>query len=237
MTEKNSIVWITGASSGIGKAIACEFVNNNIQVAASARSRESLERLKKELDKGEKDIELFPMDVRLKEEVIGAYQKLSKEYEVDCLINNAGSTSFKLAEENTLEEIDEIVTTNLLGSLYTIKAVLPQMIERKKGTIINIISVAAETVLKKSSVYAASKAGLLAYAKALREEVREHNIRVINIIPGATRSPIWPNFALEKYGDRMMSPAELAGLIHHVYNIKSNLVTEEITIRPIKGDL
>jgi short-subunit dehydrogenase len=111
------------------------------------------------------------------------------------------------------------------------------MIEQKQGTIINILSVAAETVLTKSSIYAASKAGLQAYTKVLREELRENNIRIINVLPGATRTPIWPNSALEKYGERMMSPAELAKFIYQVYSINSNLVPEEITIRPIKGDL
>ncbi|MDZ7766878.1 MAG: SDR family NAD(P)-dependent oxidoreductase [Melioribacteraceae bacterium] len=237
MNKNDSFIWITGASSGIGKALALEFAAHQLPVAASARKKESLQRVKKEVDQQKGRIELLPLDVTNYEEVESAVKKLTAEDSINCLINNAGATSFKLAKDNSIEEIKEIIDTNLYGSINTIKAVLPHMIERKKGTIINIITVAAEKVLTKSSVYAASKAGLRAYAKVLREEVREHNIRVINVLPGATRTPIWPNSALEKFGERMMSPTELAKLIYNVYSINSNLVAEEIQVRPIKGDL
>ena len=88
---------------------------------------------------------------------------------------------------------------NLLGSIYTTKAVLPEMIKRKSGTIINILSVAAKTVFTNSSIYTASKSGLEAFGKVLREEVREYNIRVINIFPGATATEIWSKEALDKF--------------------------------------
>lgn len=237
MADSNNIIWITGASSGIGKALALEFASNKKMIAASARSKDALKRLKKEVTDSKGNIEIFPLDVTDFEQVSSIVEQISGEYKISCLINNAGATTFKLAAENSIEEIKEVLDTNLYGAIYTIKSVLPKMIEQKHGTIINILSVAAETVLTKSSIYAASKAGLLAYSKVLREELRESNIRIINVLPGATRTPIWPNSALEKYGERMMSPAELAKLVYHVYSINSNLVPEEITIRPIKGDL
>ena len=237
MTASNSIVWITGASSGIGKALTTEFALNNRLVAASARSKDALKRLKKELNDSKKELEIFPLDITNYNQVQDTADKISADYKIDCLINNAGATTFKLAAENTIEEIKEVIDTNLYGSIYAIKSILPKMIEQKQGTIINIISVAAETVLTKSSIYAASKAGLQAYTKVLREELRESNIKIINVLPGATRTPIWPNRVLEKYSERMISPAELAKLIYHIYSINSNLVAEEITIRPIKGDL
>ena len=237
MQTNNAITWITGASSGIGRSITLEFTANENLVAASARSEETLERMKKEIEKEGKNIEIFPLDIKDSGSVAKTFKTISSDYQVECLINNAGATSFKLAQENNFDEIKEIIDTNLLGAIYAVKNVLPHMIENKRGTIINILSVAADTVFTKSSAYAASKAGLQAYSKVLREEVREHNIKVINILPGATRTPIWPNDALEKYGDRMMSPMELAKLVYYINSIKSNLVAEEITIRPIKGDL
>ena len=108
-----------------------------------------------------------------------------------ALINNAGITSFKLAEENSINEINDIINTNLLGSIYAIKAVLPQMISNRSGTIINILSVVTKKTFTKSSVYSASKMGLLGYTNSLREEVRKYNIKVINVIPGATATPMW----------------------------------------------
>lgn len=236
MVQSNSAVWITGASSGIGKSIALEFVSNGNVVAASSRNNEALKRLKKEA--GDKSlIETFPLDVKDPNQVLETVEKISQNYNINCLINNAGSTTFKLAVDNSLTEIDEIIKTNLNGAIYAIKSVLPKMLEKKEGMIINIISVAAEKVLTKSSVYAASKAGLQTYTKVLREELRNSNIKIVNILPGATRTPIWPNNVLEKHSERMMSPSELAKFIYSIYSIKSNLVPEEVTIRPIKGDL
>lgn len=236
MGDKNSTVWITGGSSGIGKALTLEFSQNGYQVAASARTKKALERIKKEAET-DANLDLYPADITKFEEVKKTVGKINGKSNISCVINNAGLTSFKLAEENSIEEIESIIATNLIGAINTIKAVLPTMIAQKKGTIINILSVAANNIFTKSSAYAASKAGLRAYAQVLREEVREHNIRVINILPGATRTPIWPNEALEKYGERMMSPTDLAKLVREVYSIDSNLVAEEIQIRPIKGDI
>ena len=187
----------------------------------------------------QKNIEVvsLPLNVQKAEEVERAASGIGKSYEISCLINNAGVTSFNSFEDTSLEEINDIITTNLLGSIYTIKSVLPFMIENKKGTIINIISAAAEKVFTNSSIYSASKAGLLAFANVLREEVRKYNIRVINILPGATKTPIWNNEVLEKYGERMMSPQQLAKLIVDIYSYPANFVTEEIIVKPIKGDL
>jgi short-subunit dehydrogenase len=78
---------------------------------------------------------------------------------------------------------------------------------------------------------------LLAYTNVLREEVRKYNIKVINILPGATKTPIWSSEMLNKYANKMMSPEDLALFIYSVYDLDSSLVTEEITIRPICGDL
>ncbi|MBN1301678.1 MAG: SDR family oxidoreductase [Melioribacteraceae bacterium] len=237
MTEKSGIIWVTGASSGIGKAVVDELINKNKKVVASSRNISNLKELIQQNNIDKEMIELVSVDVADSDSVEKAYKDISSGFNVVCLINNAGVTSFKPAEENSLSEIDNIIKTNLLGSVYTIKSVLPGMIKRKSGLIINVISVAALKVFTNSSAYAASKAGLLAYTKVLREEVRKYNIRVVNIIPGATKTPIWPNDSLEKYSDRMMSPGDIATMISDIVEIKSNLVPEEIVIRPVKGDL
>jgi len=78
---------------------------------------------------------------------------------------------------------------------------------------------------------------LIGYTNSLREEVRKHNVRIINVIPGATQTPMWNSEVREKYGDRMMTPEEIAQVIVWLYLQKGNLVTEEIVLRPILGDL
>ena len=237
MTKLEKAVWITGASSGIGKALMLEFALNNNIVLATARRQDSIELAKKELGDKSKNIVAYSLDITNKKAISDFFKTYSKEYYVSCLINNAGTTSFNTAEKDSLEDIEKIINTNLLGSIYAIKTVLPGMIEHNSGTIINLISVVAKKIFTGSSAYAASKLGLMAYANALREENRKNNIRIINVSPGATQTPIWSNSVLEKNSYRMMPPSEVAKFIYYIYSIKSNLVVEDILIRPIQGDL
>jgi len=162
---------------------------------------------------------------------------ISGRYQIDCLINNAGITSFKPFEMNTPEEAENIIQTNLLGPIYTIKSVLPEMIKNGGGTIINMLSVITEKVFTNSSLYSASKNGLLAFANVLREEQRKNNIRVVNISPGATETEIWPEETRSHYSSRMMKPDEIAELALFAYEQNGNMSIENIVARPMGGDL
>lgn len=236
MGDKKDIVWITGASSGIGKSIAIEFLNHKVHVAASARRKSHLDSIVDEA-KNSEYLHTYVMDVSDSTEVLKTYEKINEEFDITCLINNAGVTTFTAAADDTVNAIDEIIKVNLLGSIYTIKSVLPSMLRNKKGTIINIISAAAVKIFTESSAYSASKAGLLAYTNVLREEMRDSNLKIINVLPGATKTPIWPSEALEKYAGRMMSPNDLAKYVYQVYSLKSTVVPEELVLKPLKGDL
>lgn len=235
--EKENGVWITGASSGLGKAAAKEFARVGTNVIVSARRVSELERLSQELKKEKLSLLQFPCNVASSQNVDQTVKKILEEYKIDCLVNNAGITSFKAAVDNSTNEIDDIIHTNLLGSIYTIKYVLPQMIEKGGGTIINILSYAAKTIFTNSSAYTASKMGLLGYTNVLREEVRQHNVRIINVIPGAIETPMWPGETRKEIGEKMMSVDDVARVLVSSYLGKSNLVTEEIIIRPIHGNI
>lgn len=237
MQNSNSVIWITGASSGIGKAAALEFASIGAKVVISSRRHSFLEIIKKEAGKNAHNIEILPCNIESLQNVEQAAKKILSGNNIGCLINNAGVTSFKSAEENTIKEIEEVINTNLLGSIYCIKSVLPNMIENRNGTIINILSTAADQVLINSSAYSASKAGLLAYSDVLREEVRKHNIRVINILPGPTYTNMWPQDVLKQYGDEMMQPQDVARVLVSAYLQEKQLVTEKIVLRPIRGNL
>jgi len=237
MSKEKSGVWITGASSGIGRAAAIEFAKTGAKVFASGRRAAELERINTELDNDQISVEVFPCNVASSTNVDQTVKKILANSKIDCLINNAGITSFKLAEENSINEINDIINTNLLGSIYSIKAVLPQMIANRSGTIINILSVVTKKTFTNSSVYAASKMGLLGYTNALREEVRKHNIKVINVIPGATATTMWSKEMRNQFSDRMMTSEDIARVLVWAFLQKENLVTEELVLRPIEGDL
>ena len=235
MDKEKAGIWITGASSGIGKATVNEFVSVGCNVFASARRVNELNRLTENDD--ESQIGIYPCNVASRANVDQTFKKIAAEYNINCLINNAGITSFKSAEENSIKEIDEVINTNLLGSIYTTKAVLPHFKKIGGGTIINVLSIVTEKTFTNSSVYTASKMGLLGYARVLREEVRKYNIRVINVLPGANETPIWTREMREENGERMMKPESIARLIVSTFLQSDNLVAEEIIIRPLQGDL
>ena len=196
-----------------------------------------MERLNKELSKEKLSVKSIPCNVASAVNVEQTAKKILKENQIDCLINNAGITSFKLAEDNSIAEINDIIKTNLLGSIYAIKSILADMIKNKQGTIINILSIITKKPFTHSTAYAASKHGLLGYSNSLREEVRKYNIRVINIIPGATDTKMWPVNVRKDKSLQMMTTEDIARIIVWAYLQKGNLVSEEILVRPIKGDI
>ncbi len=237
MAKNKNGIWITGASSGIGRNAAKEFARVGCKVFVSARRSTELERLNKELQKEKLNVEAYPCNVASSVNVDQTVKKITSENRIDCLVNSAGITSFKLAEENSINEIENIINTNLLGAIYAIKNVLPHMIGNGGGSIININSIITQKFFTNSSAYAASKMGLLGYSKVLREEVRKYNIRVIDIIPGTTETPMWSADVRKKHSERMMSSEDIARVIVWAYLQKDNIVSEEIVLRPIQGDL
>jgi 3-oxoacyl-[acyl-carrier protein] reductase len=237
MSKEKLGIWITGASSGIGRAAAIEFAKTGAKVFASARRAAELERINNELDSDKISIEVFPCNVASQTNVDQTAKKILVISKIDCLVNCAGITSFKLAEDNSINEINDIINTNLLGSIYTIKSVLPHMIANNSGTIINILSAVTKKTFTKSSIYSASKFGLLGYSNSLREEVRKYNIKVINVIPGATSTPIWSKEIRNQFENRMMTGEDIARVLVWAFLQKENLVTEELLLRPIEGDL
>ncbi len=234
--NKKSAVWVTGASTGIGKALAVKFAKSNHNVIASARRVELIEQFIN-VEKLDGNLLAFKNNVANKDEVFSFVSKLQNEYKIDCLINNAGISSFKPFIKNSFSDIEEIIDTNLKGSIYTIKSVLPQMIKNNSGVIINILSVVANKVFTNSSLYSASKTGLQAFSKVLREELRANNIRIINIYPGATSTEIWPDKVLNTQSEKMMTPENLANFIYDIYSNSQYMSPEEIEVKPITGDL
>lgn len=233
----DKVIWVTGANSGIGKSIALKFLQNGHKVVASARREEEIKKLFNEDGVNEENLIVTPLDITDAGKIESIYNYLREKYLFVGLINNAGISNFQNAADNSIAEIKSIIDTNLLGSIYMIKTLLPSMIAAEEGRIINILSVVTSKIFTSSSAYSASKAGLEAYSKVLREEVRENNIRITNIYPGATKTPIWPNKALEKFSSRMMNPDEIAQIVFDAYSIQGNIVPEEIVLRPAKGDL
>ncbi len=237
MKNKPRSVIVTGASSGIGKEIARVFVRNKIHVVACSRKWTKLKSVISHRDENYMYYHPYKIDVGNLTGTKKAFSEISKKFTVYGLVNNAGITAFKTAVDHTEKEIENILKVNLFGAIHLTKFTLPGMLKRNEGIILNILSVAAKNVFTNSSVYSASKAGLLAYMNVVREEVKESNIKIINIFPGATATPIWPDKALNNFAGRMMTAEDVAEFVFTVFNMNSTVVPEEIVIRPVHGDL
>lgn len=184
---KNKIVFITGASSGIGEACASQFAAQGAHLVLTARRIERLELLAKRLEK-EYQINVLPLqlDVRHNEQVNNCVQQLTAKWsDIDILINNAGLalTTDKLQDGN-INNWDTMIDTNLRGLLYVTHAILPGMISRNRGHIINIGSVAGHEYYPAGNVYCATKHAVKAISKTLRIDLLGTALRVTEIDPG-----------------------------------------------------
>ncbi|MEM0938905.1 MAG: SDR family NAD(P)-dependent oxidoreductase [Bacteroidota bacterium] len=182
MTEDRPIALITGATSGIGEASA-RLLSKNYRLIICGRRKRRLEDLQAELIGPST---LLSFDVNIKKEVFDAIDSLSNEWkEIDVLINNAGNAhGLDFIHEGKIDDWDAMIDSNVKGLLYVSKAVLPGMVARKKGHIINISSIAGLEVYPKGNVYCASKHAVDALTKSMRLDLNQYGIKVTSIDPG-----------------------------------------------------
>ncbi|HWP81147.1 MAG TPA: SDR family oxidoreductase [Bacteroidota bacterium] len=232
------VVWITGASSGIGKALAEVFAQAGDMVILSARRESPLKSLARRIRAHGGSCEVTVCDVRSEKSLRRAAKRITSNVGwVDVLINNAGVTSFKRFDEISTREFDEVIATNLRGAFLATKAVLDSMVKRRRGVILNIISFAAKTTYEGSAAYSASKAGVESMMNVLRAETRGRGLKVVNVYPGAILTPMWKAEHRRKYSNVMMSPKEIARLIYEASIHPSSGMVEELVVRPQIGDL
>lgn len=191
MKLENKIVFITGASSGIGKAAAYQFAERGAKLILTARRIDRIQKLSEEI-KNKFNVDALPLqlDVQDKQNVKSVIQKLPKEWrDIDILINNAGLAldTFKLQDGN-LEHWDTMINTNLSGLLYVTREILPHMILRNSGHIINVGSIAGHEYYMTGNVYSATKHAVKAISKSLRIDLMGTAIRVTEIDPGAVNT-------------------------------------------------
>jgi len=182
----NKTVLITGATSGIGLATAKLFAQNHYTIVICGRRKNRLDELKSSLVSNTKVFTLA-FDVRDKHEVFKQINSLPDEYKnIDILINNAGNAhGFDTINDGNVDDWDAMIDINVKGLLYVSKAIIPGMVERKKGHIINIGSVAGKEVYVKGNVYCASKYAVDAISTGMRMDLNAHGIKVSEVKPGA----------------------------------------------------
>lgn len=241
---KGKIVLITGASSGIGEACARKFASQGADLILNARTESKLAELKKELET-EYGIEVYPLpfDVRDRKVAKSSLDALPERWKaIDILINNAGLVIGVDKEfEGDLDEWDIVIDTNIKALLAMTRMVVPGMVERNRGHIINIGSIAGEMAYPGGSVYCATKAAVKALSDGLRIDLVDTSLRVTNIKPGLVET----NFSVIRYrgdkdkadnvyqGLRPLTGSDIAETVYFSASVPEYMQIAEILVMPV----
>ena len=233
--------FITGATSGIGKATAEIFAKNNIRLILCGRRAERLKELKEELSKLT-EVTTLQFDVRDRFDVADQIANLPKDFQqIDILINNAGNAhGLSAIQDGNIDDWDAMLDINVKGLLYVSRAIIPQMTTRNSGFIVNIGSIAGKEVYPNGNVYCASKHAVNALNKAMRIDLNKHNIRVSGIHPGAVETEFSEvrfkgdtQKAAKVYtGYKALQAEDIADIIHFVITRPYHVNIEDLVVYP-----
>ena len=234
-------VFITGATSGIGKATAEFLAKHSYRLILCGRNQDRLKELKQTLSK-QTAITTLQFDVRDKEAVFSAIESLPENFrDIDVLINNAGNAhGMSSIQDGDINDWDAMLDINVKGLLYVSRAILPKMIERNSGFIVNIGSTAGKEVYPNGNVYCASKSAVEAINKGMRMDLNQYNIRVSAIHPGLVETAFSDvrfkgdtERAKKVYqGYKALQPEDIAEIIHFVITRPYHINIEDLVVFP-----
>ena len=232
---------ITGATSGIGKATAELFAKHHIRLVLCGRRSERLQALQNELG-SLTEVHTLQFDVANREAVFNAINGLPKSFtQIDILINNAGNAhGLATIQDGSIEDWEAMLDINVKGLLYVSKAIIPQMIDRNDGFIVNIGSIAGKEVYTNGNVYCASKYAVNAINKGMRIDLNQYNIRVSGIHPGLVETEFSDvrfkgdtDRAEKVYqGYKALQPEDIAEIIHFVITRPYHINIEDLVVYP-----
>jgi 3-oxoacyl-[acyl-carrier protein] reductase len=228
--EKNKAAIITGSGRGIGKATAILLGKQGINVVVCSRTESEINSVVKEIEELNSEVSVLGIkcDVTISSQVNSLVKSTVDKFGVetiDILVNNAGVAFNKKLADTSEEEWDQTINTNLKGSFLFTKAVLPYMIARKSGVILNLNSGAGKAGFSNLSSYCASKFGLTGLAESLALEVAAYNTRVLTIFLGQVATKMWQEFDYnyyEKNKNRMLNPEKVAAkIVEMIFDTKN----------------
>jgi len=232
-------ILITGASQGIGAAIAKAFAREipGCRLALVSRSVRNLAKVVQSCTKlGASVAEVFPCDVSDADAVEAMALAVTKRLGVpDVLINNAGVFRGAPITEMKVADFDQIVAVNLRSVFLVSRAFIPAMVKRGRGDIFNMSSIAGLAAYPNGAAYCAAKFGVTGLTKVMRMELKDKGVRVTAVHPGATVSPSWKASGIAP--ERMMPAEDVARAFVDIYQMSRRTVVEEIVLRPQRGDV
>jgi NADP-dependent 3-hydroxy acid dehydrogenase YdfG len=233
-TLKNKVAVVTGAGRGIGKAVARTLAQSGCRVILAARTQDQLEEVRSEIQSEGGEALSLATDLTRDEEIHRLVGESVQAYgSVDILINNAGWGKRSSVVRAQVADWDQTFRLNLRAPMLLAKLLLPAMIAKGEGAVINIGSVSGKTGEANGAAYAASKFGLIGFTQSLYEEVREDGIKVAVILPGFVDTPMIPQV---RHLDRskMIRPEDIAEVVRFVLTAPPSCCPVEITVRPQK---
>jgi len=234
---RGQVALVTGATRGIGLAVARALAAESCNLILTARDSATLIKVSRELTSAKVQILAHPCDVRDPHSVDALFRAARRQFKrLDILINNAGIAHPNLPiEKLPLPVWKDVLETNLTGTFLVTQAALAIM--KRGGTIVNNLSIAATRVFPGSAAYNASKHAALGLTNTLREELRPRGIRVIALLPGATNTDIWTTLWPQAPRRKMMSPATVAQAVVNAILLPANATVETLEILPTGGTL
>lgn len=230
---------ITGASRGIGKAIATEFASDKQghTFLLCAKNKDTLELTGRELQGRFPRTNIFTKacDLSKKAEVKAfATWTLKKVDKIDILVNNAGSFAGANVHDEEEGALEEMIETNLYSAYHLTRSIVPEMIKNKSGHIFNMSSIAGLKAYPNGGSYSISKYALRGFSVNLREELKKYNIKVTTVFPGAAYTDSWKGQVKK---ERVMESEDIAKMIYAASQLSPKACVEDIIIRPQLGDL
>ena len=231
---ENPVALITGASRGIGKAIAEKFAGEGFACALAARQKERLELVAQKITEEYKvPVLAIPTDLRKDADIERLANIVLREWgKVDALINNAGVLYLKPFLELSVEQFDEMMQVNMRAVFSLTQKILPSMIDRQQGAIINIASLAGKNAFAGGTGYSATKWALRGWAASLMLEVRQYNIRVITIFPGSVNTDMSGQLPSSPRKETMIQPQDIAEAAYFAWSLPARTMVSEIDVRP-----
>ncbi len=228
---------ITGASKGIGKAIAKIFATNGYTLLICSRNQNELQIVAEELSTSYNvSVHFYTADLSQKEQCqTFANWCLQKTTNIDILVNNAGHFIQGNISNEPEGVLEQMINVNLYSAYYITKGIIPEMIKANSGHIFNICSIASLNAYANGGSYSISKFALLGFSKNLREELKPNGIKVTAVMPGATLTNSWSGSGIAP--ERIMEAEDVAKIIFATSNLSAQAVVEDIILRPQLGDL
>ncbi|MFB6455917.1 SDR family oxidoreductase [Chitinophaga sp. Hz27] len=229
---------ITGASKGIGKAIAERLAKEGFNIAICARHEEALQAAKNSIQQQNPAVTVLAeqVDMGNKQEVLAFAEKVKSKFSsVDILVNNAGIFTPGALYEEADGLLEQLMAVNVYSAYHLTRTLLPDMMIKRNGHIFNLCSVASHKAYANGGSYSITKHALLGFSRNLREEMKPFGVRVTSISPGATLTASWDGF--EAPPDRMMPPEDIATIVWTAFTLAKQTVVEDIVLRPVLGDI